>query len=170
MNIVYVNIVGVKAALGRPIPDSRHDPWALQDAVPGHDATCIDLAAGDRGSDRLVRALEQAHVVVISGNIGLVRDALDVACLAKGKDCITIMAGYHRMSDLELIARDPGVDVVLHGDEDAAFMEVIDYLDGNPAFTLLKDVAGISFKDETGRLVHTKPRQLERELSPVILY
>ncbi len=161
MHILYVNPAKLQSGLDSIFQSPPLNLMALAGVVPEHDATLFDFKFDKYDEMRFRAELNRADVVAITSLTPQIYDAFDVARLAKEQGCVTILGGYHSTLDPEFVARNPNVDVVVRGEGEHTFKELVDYLDGNPRRVMLKDIDGLLFKDETGTVVQTKPRQLE---------
>ena len=83
---------------------------------------------------------------------------------AKEQGCKTIIGGYHPTLDPEYVAKHTAVDYAIRGEGEHTFRELIDFIDGNKSNVALKEIDGISYKNNDGRVVHNKDRKLEPNL------
>jgi radical SAM superfamily enzyme YgiQ (UPF0313 family) len=90
--------------------------------------------------------------------------ALEVAEMAKEHGCTTILGGYHPTLAPDFVAEQKAVDYTIRGEGEHTFKELIDYLDSNKNLYSLKEIDGLSYKDNQGKVIHNKERQLECNL------
>nr|MDO8112722.1 radical SAM protein [Candidatus Sigynarchaeota archaeon] len=164
MDILYVNPGKLMSGLDPLVKNPPLNLMTLAAMVPEHGARLLDFKV-DTYDEQVLRAeLSRADVVAITSLTPQIYAALDVARIAKELGVVTIIGGYHATLDPEFVAKDPAVDVVVRGEGEHTFRELIDFFDGNPYHVELKDIDGISFKQEDGSVLHTKPRALECNL------
>lgn len=140
----------------------------------GHEVHIHDAAVETEPlKDRLVR--ERYDVVGVTSTTPLIDEAWHAVELARATGAFTILGGPHPtlMPDESLVR--PEVDLVVRGEGEDTILEVMAALARAPGrvngdrVRLLpaeswSSIQGISFRDETGRLVHTTNRSLRRDL------
>jgi len=99
-------------------------------------------------------------LVGISSMTGAFNNALRLARIAKQFDKYVVMGGYHPTALTEEVLQSPYVDMVVKGEGEITFRELVTH---GPSET----VAGLAYKDN-GTIVHTADRPLIRDLDTVI--
>jgi radical SAM superfamily enzyme YgiQ (UPF0313 family) len=93
-----------------------------------------------------------------------ISNAFEVAQMAKDLGCTTIIGGYQPTLAPDYVAKHPAIDYTVRGEGEHTFRELIDYIDGNKVRKSLKDIDGISYKSNDGKVHHNKDRKLELNL------
>jgi len=164
MHILYVNPGRLQSGLDPLVKNPPLNLMTLAAMVPEHEGTLLDFKVDEYDEQNLRAELNRADIVAITSLTPQIYDALNVASIAKELGVVSILGGYHPTLDPEFVASHPAVDVVVRGEGEHTFRELIDFLDGNPQHVEMKDINGISFKTETGSIIHTRPRALECNL------
>jgi radical SAM superfamily enzyme YgiQ (UPF0313 family) len=121
----------------------------------------VDIVDSTVQSDylkRIVEQLDNALCVGISIVTGpMIVEAIEVAKAIKAArpDVPVILGGWHPSTLAEQSLRAPYIDVVVRGQGEITFGEILDRL---LAGKRLAGIAGCSFRDETGRIIHNPPR------------
>lgn len=102
--------------------------------------------------------LDRADVVAIHVLPDHLGACLSVAREASTRGCITVLIVTPPIVDPVHLAMASGVDLVVRARHEHALAELLDHLDGNPRHLLLEDIDGITFADQTGAVVHGRPR------------
>ena len=133
----------------------------------GYSVTIIDSTITPNFLERTVDELEDAICLAVSLVTGpMIRETIQVAKAAKARypNKPVVLGGWHPslLPDQTLAA--DCVDVVVKGQGEDAFLEVIQHLEAGES---LKGIPGVGFK-ESGRLSFNVPRALKpiRELPP----
>ena len=114
-------------------------------------------------------------VVGISSPTPLIREAWEAASEARQAGAVTILGGPHLTLQPEESLQQPQVDLVVRGEAEDTIIEVRRALeadsgrvdgDGRRLFRrkVWEGIAGTSFRDEDGRIVHGPPRPLRRDI------
>ncbi|MEN3185730.1 MAG: radical SAM protein [Atribacterota bacterium] len=118
-----------------------------------HEIHILDLQV-EKAKD-LEKRLDHYDVVGISALTNTIYAALQTARIAKAKKRLVVMGGYHPTFQDEEVLRSGLVDVVIRGEGEETFLELLEYLENGKS---LAEVPGISFlKNE--QLVRTNPRK-----------
>jgi radical SAM superfamily enzyme YgiQ (UPF0313 family) len=132
--------------------------------VPEHDAKLFDFKV-DKYSENIIRRESNRHdVVAITSMTPQIDSAFEVAEIAKEQGCTTIIGGYHSTLVPDYVAKNPAVDYAVRGEGERTFKELIDYINGNKNQVSLKDIDGLSYRNEDGKVIHNKDRHLECNL------
>ncbi|NMC03915.1 MAG: radical SAM protein [Candidatus Lokiarchaeota archaeon] len=166
MKILYVNAgnagsLGLDSFLCAP-------PLALMyltPTVPEHKKLLVDLKANPNISESTIRHLIQRHdLVAISSYTPSIKNAMQIASIAKEYEKPVIIGGYHA-SLVPEVAAEPMFDVAVQNEGELTYPEVVKILERDGQWTPrnLKGVKGISYKNE-GKLVVNEPRPLIKDL------
>jgi len=164
MKILYINPSRLESGLDYIIKGPPLNLISIAAMVPEHDAKLFDFKVHKYREKSFLRELNRHDVVAITSMTPQISSAVDVAKDAKAQGCTTILGGYHPTLDPEYVAKHPAVDYTIRGEGEHTFRELIDFIDGNKRNVALKDIDGISYKNEDGKIIHNKPRKLEPNL------
>jgi anaerobic magnesium-protoporphyrin IX monomethyl ester cyclase len=140
----------------------------------GHEVAIYEAAVEDEPlSAWLARA--RWDVVGISSPTPLIKEAWQAADEARQAGAVTVLGGPHPTLAPEESLLQPQVDLVVRGEAEETIVELLAALerdsgrldaDGRRLFRRCawEGVAGLSFRDEEGRIVHNPPRPLRRDL------
>jgi anaerobic magnesium-protoporphyrin IX monomethyl ester cyclase len=86
-----------------------------------------------------------------------IRDGIDICAAVKEKypDLPVIWGGYHPTSEPEQTLENPFIDIVIRGQGELAFREVIESLNKKGSF---EGISGVSYKDGS-RIIHNQDRE-----------
>src|SRR5881296_2311086 len=118
----------------------------------------VDSTIEPRYRERIVGQLGDAVCVGISIVTGpMIEEAIEVAKAVKSArpDMPVILGGWHPSTLAEQSLRAPYVDIVVRGQGEVTFGEILDRLLSQ---TTLEGVHGCSYRDADGRIVHNPPR------------
>nr|MDO8113619.1 radical SAM protein [Candidatus Sigynarchaeota archaeon] len=166
MNILYVNAgnagsLGFDSFLCAP-------PLALMyltPTVPTHKKFLIDLKARpDTPEDHIRRLIQKADLVAISSYTPSIKSAMKVGKIAKECNKPVVIGGYHASLVPEVVM-EPMFDIGVQNEGEITYPELVGILERDGKWTPqnLKDVKGISFKND-GKLVVNTPRPLIQDL------
>src|SRR5262249_47031253 len=117
-----------------------------------------DSTIEPRYEERIVEQLDDAVCVGISIVTGpMIVEAIKLARAVKAAkpDMPVVFGGWHPSTLAEQTLRAPYVDVVVRGQGEITFGEILDrYLAGGT----LEGVFGCSYRDSRGRIIHNPPR------------
>ena len=164
MKILYVNPSRIESGLDAIIIDPPLSLISIAAMVPEHDAKLFDFKVDKYREKDFRRELNRYDIVAITSMTPQIYHAFEVAEMAKEQGCITILGGYQSTLVPDHVAKNPAVDYAVRGEGEHTFKEIIDYIDGNKNNKSLKDIDGISYKNEDGNIIHNKDRQLEYNL------
>lgn len=123
-----------------------------------HEIHILDLQV-EKTRD-LEKYLDNYEVVGISTLTNTIHSALRIARIAKAKKRLVIMGGYHPTFQDEEVLRSGFVDVVIRGEGEETFLELLEHLESGKSLT---HVSGVSFlKNE--QLIRTSSREPFRHL------
>ncbi|MCX7667472.1 MAG: B12-binding domain-containing radical SAM protein [Atribacterota bacterium] len=118
-----------------------------------HEIHVLDLQV--EKSKNLEKHLDNYDVVGISTLTNTIHAALHIARIAKTKKRLVIMGGYHPTFQDEEVLRSGLVDVVVRGEGEETFLELLDHLENGANLT---NILGISFL-RNEQLIRTTPRK-----------
>ncbi|MBY8982357.1 MAG: radical SAM protein [Candidatus Lokiarchaeota archaeon] len=164
MKILYVNPSRISAGLDYVVKGPPLGLISIAAMVPEHDATLLDYKIQKYNETRFKRILNHHDVVAITSMTPQISNAFDVAKIAKEQGCKTIIGGYQPTLTPEYVAGNSYVDYAVRGEGEHTFREIIEFLDGDKKKLSIKDIDGISYRDNEGRIIHNKDRDLEPNL------
>jgi len=164
LKILYINPTRIRAGLDFIIKGQPLNLMTLAAMVPEHDAKIIDYKVQDFDENKLANELNRHDVVAITSMTPQIYSAFEIADIAKKQDCPTILGGYHPTLASDHVIKHPSVDYVIRGEGEHTFRELIDFINENKHKITLKDIDGLSYKDEKGKVFHNKDRKLEKNL------
>jgi len=164
MKILYVNPARLSSGLDAIIKGAPLSLISIAGMVPEHDAKLFDFKVDKYVEKRFRRELNRYDVVALTSMTPQITSAFEVAEMAKEQGCITILGGYHPTLAPDYVAQHPAVDFTVRGEGEHTFKELIDFIDGNKNNVALKEIDGLSYKDNDGRVVHNNDRRLECNL------
>jgi len=118
----------------------------------------IDSTIDPQYREHIIERLDEAVCVGISIVTGpMIIEAIEVARAVKAErpDVPVILGGWHPSTLAEQSLRAPYVDIVVRGQGEVTFGEILDRLLSQ---TTLEGVHGCSYRDADGRIVHNPPR------------
>lgn len=130
----------------------------------------LDIFDGAVETETLAARLEREHfdIVGISSPTPLIDEAWRDATIAKEHGAVTIMGGPHPTLMPEESLK-PDVDFVVRNEGEETLAELLRAL--TPTFTLLPEAAkaikGLTYRDESGQVVHNPPRPLAQDLDAI---
>ncbi|NSW75408.1 MAG: cobalamin B12-binding domain-containing protein [Candidatus Atribacteria bacterium] len=123
-----------------------------------HEIHILDLQV-EKAKD-LEKYLDNYEVVGISALTNTIHSALRIARMAKAKKRLVIMGGYHPTFQDEEVLRSGFVDIVIRGEGEETFLELLEHLESGKSLT---HVSGISFLEKE-QLIRTSPREPFQQL------
>jgi len=127
----------------------------LAATIPEHKVEILDLRNYDYSSEFIERKIQKFDIVGVTASTSMINGALNLCRLAKENDVKTILGGYHG-SLVPEVALSPEVDVVVRGEGELTFPELIYSFNNGQDF---KTIKGINFKVGS-RLYQTENRPL----------
>ncbi|MBD3214907.1 MAG: radical SAM protein [Candidatus Lokiarchaeota archaeon] len=164
MKILYINPARIRVGLDFIIKGQPLNLMTLAAMVPEHDAKLIDYKIQEFDKNQLKKELNRSDAVAITSMTPQIYSAFEIADVAKDTGCPTILGGYHPTLASEYVIKHPSVDYVIRGEGEHTFRELIDYIDGAPKKKSLKEIDGISYKDQDGNVIQNQDRRLEKDL------
>jgi anaerobic magnesium-protoporphyrin IX monomethyl ester cyclase len=141
----------------------------------GHQVQIYDAVVEDEPlGDVLDRA--KFEVVGISSTTPLINEAWEAAREAKAHGAITILGGPHPTLLPDESMQRPEIDLVVRGEGEDAIVEIASIFESRIADggapqrferAVWSRVAGLSFGDENGEIVHNPPRPLREDLDSI---
>src|SRR5436309_651948 len=118
----------------------------------------VDSTIEPRYRERIVEQLGDAVCVGISIVTGpMIEEAIEVAKAVKSArpDMPVILGGWHPSTLAEQSLSAPYVDIVVRGQGEVTFGEILDHLVSGET---LEGIKGCSYRESSGRIVHNPPR------------
>jgi radical SAM superfamily enzyme YgiQ (UPF0313 family) len=164
MKILYVNPSRLESGLDAIIKGPPLSLISIAGMVPEHGAKLFDFKVHKYNERKFIRELNRYDVVAITSLTPQVSSALEVAQMAKESGSTTILGGYHPTLAPDFVAQHPAVDFTVRGEGEYTFKEIVDYIDGNKRNIPLKEIKGVSYKNNEGKVIHNADRPLEKDL------
>ncbi|UCC18396.1 MAG: radical SAM protein [Promethearchaeota archaeon] len=164
MKILYVNPARLSSGLDAIIKGPPLSLISIAAMVPEHDAKLFDFKVHNYNEKRFNSLLNQSDIVALTSMTPQISHAFEVAQMAKDHGCTTIIGGYQPTLAPEFVAKHPAVDYAVRSEGEHTFRELIDYIDGNKSHIALKNIDGVSYKNNEGQVLHNKDRKLEPNL------
>lgn len=140
----------------------------------GYDVTLFDGAVEDEPvAQVLARAKADGKpygVVGISAPTVLIENAWAAARDSKAHDATTILGGPHLTLQPDESMQRPEVDFVVRGEGEDAIVEFLRVLQEGPGHRAnFRQIAGLSWKDDNGKVMHNPDRPLRSDLDNIPL-
>jgi anaerobic magnesium-protoporphyrin IX monomethyl ester cyclase len=138
---------------------------AVRRDLPGVEIEVIDAPALKWGWRTVRRELARRRIDVFGVGEETVsaHEGLRAAALAKElhPDCVVVAGGQYYAHAIEATLRDPHVDVVVRGEGELTFVELLRHIDDRDSWRFIE---GIAFRDGDGRVHSTPHRRLIADL------
>ena len=108
------------------------------------DASALELNYDEIGEEILKRNPDIVSISALTPTIGVALDSADKIKQVK-PDTIVVMGGYHPTFEYESVLEEKSVDIVIRGEGEYTFLELVQTLENNGD---LKNVNGLAFHDE----------------------
>jgi anaerobic magnesium-protoporphyrin IX monomethyl ester cyclase len=140
----------------------------------GHQVQIYDAAVEDEPLGNVLDRIK-FEVVGISSTTPLINEAWEAAREAQAHGAITILGGPHPTLLPDESMQRPEVDLVVRGEGEETIIEIVSNLQ-SPIPNLQSQsferatwsrIAGLSFRDENGEIVHNPPRPLRDDLDSI---
>ncbi len=164
MKILYVNPARLSSGLDAIIKGPPLSLISIAAMVPEHDAELFDFKVHNYEEKKFNSLLNKSDIVALTSMTPQISHAFEVAQMAKDHGCTTIIGGYQPTLAPEYVAKHPAIDYAVRGEGEHTFRELVNYIDGNKSNNTLKDIDGVSYKNNEGRVLHNKDRKLEPNL------
>jgi len=164
LKILYINPFRISAGLDYVIKGPPMSLITIAAMVPDHEATLLDFKIHKYNEKKFRRVLNQHDVVAITSMTPQISNAFEVANIAKEQGCTTIIGGYQPTLTPDFVANNPSIDYSIRGEGEHTFHELINFIDGNKKNISLKNIDGLSYKNDEGKVIHNKERRLESNL------
>jgi radical SAM superfamily enzyme YgiQ (UPF0313 family) len=134
--------------------------------IPEHEVRILDLRL--EKETELNRILREFRPDIV-GTTAMTTDCyqaqavLETAKSTLGSDVFTIVGGHHPTMSPETYD-DPSINVICIGEGEETFLELINHLSAGRSPLALHNIAGLRFRDATGRMVGTTKRAQQRDL------
>ncbi|HMF34637.1 MAG TPA: radical SAM protein [Candidatus Lokiarchaeia archaeon] len=165
MNILYVNAansgsIGLDSFLRAPPLSLMY----LSPTVPDHKKFLLDLKSKPMKDDAIHNIMSKADLVAISSFTPSIKNAIEIARMAKEHNLPVVIGGYHA-SLIPEVVKDPIFDVAVRREGELTFPELVAALDKDGKWTHnnLKDIQGIAYM-KGNDMVQTEPRPLIKDL------
>jgi anaerobic magnesium-protoporphyrin IX monomethyl ester cyclase len=155
--LIYPPPRGIYHAIGLKLPPLGL-AYIAAFARKNHEIHILDLQVDNPRN--LGERLETYDAIGISSLTNTIHSALHIAKQAKAKKRLVIMGGYHPTFQDEELLRSGLVDVVVRGEGEETFLDLLNSLENNRP---LGSIPGISFLQE-GKLVRTAFRNPPQHL------
>ncbi|MGQ9626874.1 MAG: B12-binding domain-containing radical SAM protein [Anaerolineae bacterium] len=141
----------------------------------GHEVALYDAVVEEEPLEELL-AREGFDVVGITSTTPLIYDAWEAAAQAKAHGAVTILGGPHLTILPDESMHRKEVDLVVRGEAEDTIIDIMEALakdpgrpdsDGTPRLfkrEIWKEILGVSFRDEEGKIVHNPLRPVRRDL------
>jgi radical SAM superfamily enzyme YgiQ (UPF0313 family) len=145
MKILLMNPTGRKIGMDHFLSAPPLGLMILAATIPEHDVEILDLRNHEFSPGYVERRIQKADIVGVSASTSMIKGALELLRIAKENDVKTVLGGYHG-SLVPETALYPEVDVVVRGEGERTFPEVVDAMQNGHNF---KAIQGINFKNGT---------------------
>ncbi|MFX1278721.1 MAG: B12-binding domain-containing radical SAM protein [Promethearchaeota archaeon] len=164
MNILYVNPARISSGLDAIIKGPPLSLISIAAMVPDHKAKLFDFKVHKYKENSFRTLLNHSDIVAITSMTPQISHAIEVAEMAKQQGCTTIMGGYHPTLAPDYVASHSAVDYTIRGEGEHTFRELIQHIDKGKINNQLRDIDGVSFKNNDGKVIHNRDRRLEPNL------
>jgi radical SAM superfamily enzyme YgiQ (UPF0313 family) len=155
MKILLVNPSGPKVGMDYFLKAPPLGLMVLAATVPDHEVEILDLRNYDYSPEYVERKIKKFDIVGVSASTSMINGAREILRMAKENGAKTILGGYHG-SLVPETALYPEIDVVVRGEGEVTFPELINTFNNGQNF---KAVKGINFKNDS-KLYQTENRPL----------
>jgi radical SAM superfamily enzyme YgiQ (UPF0313 family) len=125
------------------------------------DASALELSYDEIGEEIVKRNPDIVSISALTPTIGVALDTADKIRQVK-HDAIVVLGGYHPTFQFEEVLKESSVDVVIRGEGEYTFLELVRTIERNGD---LSNVNGLAFHDENdGSLVVTPEREIITDL------
>ncbi|MGC8777507.1 MAG: B12-binding domain-containing radical SAM protein [Candidatus Caldatribacteriaceae bacterium] len=149
--LLYPPSQGIYNLIGLKLPPLGL-AYLASSARKHHEVHILDLQV--ESSKNLDKRLERYDIIGITSLTNTIHSALRIAGQAKAKKRFVVMGGYHPTFRDEELLRSGLVDVIVRGEGEETFLELLDHLENHRP---LANIPGISFLKD-GQLVRTISR------------
>jgi radical SAM superfamily enzyme YgiQ (UPF0313 family) len=140
----------------------------------GHQVQIYDAVIEDEPLGDVLDRIK-FEVVGISSTTPLINEAWEAAREAQAHGAITILGGPHPTLLPNESMQRPEVDLVVRGEGEETIIEIVSNLETRNAKceiqgfekTVWSRIAGLSFRDEKGEIIHNPPRPLRDDLDSI---
>jgi radical SAM superfamily enzyme YgiQ (UPF0313 family) len=137
----------------------------LEDA--GHQVQIYDAVVEDELLGDVLDRIK-FEVVGISSTTPLINEAWEAARVAQAHGAITILGGPHPTLLPDESMQRPEVDLVVRGEGEEGIVEIVSNLQSRKfERATWSRIAGLSFRDENGEIIHNPPRPLREDLDSI---
>ena len=155
MKILLLNPTGPKVGMDHFLKAPPLGLMILAATVPEHKVEILDLRNYDYSPEFVERKIQKFDLIGVTASTSMINGALKLCRIAKENDVKTLIGGYHG-SLVPETALYPEVDVVVRGEGEITFPELISSFNNGQS---LKSIKGISFKNGS-ELYQTENRPL----------
>jgi len=155
MKILLINPTGHKIGMDYFLKAPPLGLMTLAATVPDHEVEILDLRNYDYTQGYVERKIQKFDMVGVSASTSMINSAMHLFKIAKENDVKTVLGGFHG-SLVPETALQPDIDVVVRGEGEVTFPEVIDAFENGANFKAIK---GVNFKNGSS-LIQTENRPL----------
>lgn len=119
------------------------------------DASALDLSYDEVGDEILKRNPDIVSITALTPTMGVALDSADKIKQVK-PDTVVVLGGYHPTFEYESVLAEESVDVVVRGEGEYTFLELVQTIEKGGD---LKDVKGLAFHDKTDGSVYLTPER-----------
>ncbi len=135
----------------------------------GHDVKFLDASAENMDSESIKREIRSFYpdLVGITATTPAFYDACDVARISKdvSRDIFTVIGGPHvTFVPNYTLKRCPYLDIVVRGEGEITFKEILDALRRPNGMDPLHDIRGVTYRRSDGKIVQNPPRPLVKNI------
>lgn len=153
MKILLINPTAPKIGMDYFLKAPPLGLMTLAATVPDHKVEILDLRNYDYTPAFIEKKIQKADILGVSASTSMINSALNLCEIAKNNDVHTVLGGFHG-SLVPETALQPEIDVVVRGEGEITFPEVINAFENGHDF---KNIQGINFKNGT-KLYQTQNR------------
>ena len=125
------------------------------------DSSALEMSYDELGEEILKRNPDIVSISALTPTMGVALDSADKIKQVK-PDTIVVLGGYHPTFEYESVLEEPSVDVVVRGEGEYTFLELVQTIESGGD---LKDVEGLAFYDkDDNSLVVTPDRPVIENL------
>ncbi len=117
------------------------------------DASALELTYDEIGEEILKRNPDIVSISALTPTIGVALDSADKIKQVK-PDTVIVLGGYHPTFEYESVLEEKSVDVVIRGEGEYTFLELVQTIENNGD---LRNVAGLAFHDKSDNSLIVTP-------------
>ena len=125
MKILLINPTGFKIGMDYFLKAPPLGLMTLAATIPEHEVEILDLRNYDYTPDYIERKIQKYDLIGVSASTSMINGAMQLFQIAKENDVHTVLGGFHG-SLVPETALHPNIDVVVRGEGEVTFPEVVD--------------------------------------------